>query len=34
LTKPVQEDQLIATVTSLMEAAEERQTVLAPVRQN
>jgi len=34
LTKPVQEDQLIATVTSLMEAAEERQSVLAPVRQN
>jgi len=34
LTKPVQEDQLIATVTSLMEAREERQNVLAPVRQN
>ena len=34
LTKPVQEDQLIATVTSLMEATEERQNVLAPVRQN
>ncbi len=34
LTKPVQEDQLIATVTSLMEATEERQSVLAPVRQN
>jgi chemosensory pili system protein ChpA (sensor histidine kinase/response regulator) len=34
LTKPVQEDQLIATVTSLMETTEERQTVLAPVRQN
>jgi FixJ family two-component response regulator len=34
LTKPVQEDQLIATVTSLMETTDERQTVLAPVRQN
>ncbi len=34
LTKPVQEDQLIATVTSLMEATEERQNVLAPVRQD
>jgi chemosensory pili system protein ChpA (sensor histidine kinase/response regulator) len=34
LTKPVQEDQLIATVASLMEAPEGRQAVLAPVRQN
>jgi chemosensory pili system protein ChpA (sensor histidine kinase/response regulator) len=34
LTKPVQEDQLIATVTSLMEAPEGRPTVLAPARQN
>jgi CheY-like chemotaxis protein len=34
LTKPVQEDQLIATVKSLMEAAEERQNVLVPVRQH
>ena len=36
LTKPVQEDQLIATVTSLMEAEtlEGRPGMLAPVRQN
>jgi chemosensory pili system protein ChpA (sensor histidine kinase/response regulator) len=34
LTKPVQEDQLIATVASLMEAPEGRQAMLAPVRQN
>ena len=34
LTKPVQEDQLIATVASLMETQEGRPTVLAPVRQN
>jgi chemosensory pili system protein ChpA (sensor histidine kinase/response regulator) len=34
LTKPVQEDQLIATVASLMEAPEGRLAMLAPVPQN
>jgi CheY-like chemotaxis protein len=36
LTKPVQEDQLIATVTSLLEAEtpQGRQAVLAPERRN